>query len=78
VTSTKLKVTGIDVFSAGDFTGGPGCDDIVLHDRGRRLQEARAGRQPLVGAVLYGDTADGAWYFQLMKDGQDIHECATT
>ena len=47
LTSTKLKVTGIDLFSAGDFTGGEGTEEIVLADPGaRRLQEARAqGRQ---------------------------------
>jgi nitrite reductase (NADH) large subunit len=32
----------------------------------------------IVGAVLYGDTVDGSWYFQLMKDRQDMHDCATT
>ena len=47
VTSTKLKVTGVDLFSAGDFSGGEGTEDIVLADPGaRRLQEARhQGRQ---------------------------------
>ena len=28
----------------------------------------------LVGGVMYGDTADGPWYFQLLKDGRDIHD----
>ncbi len=73
VTSTKLKVTGIDVFSAGDFSGGDGTEEIVLHDRQGGVYKRlvlRANR--IVGAVLYGDTADGAWYFQLMKDGQDV------
>ncbi|WP_018410866.1 nitrite reductase large subunit NirB [Methyloversatilis thermotolerans] len=75
VTSTKLKVTGIDVFSAGNFMGGPGCDDIVLHDpAGGVYKKLVLEGDRLVGACLYGDTADGAWYFQLIKDGQDIHE----
>ena len=75
VTSTKLKVTGIDLFSAGDFMGGDGMDEIVLHDpSGGVYKKLVVKNDILVGAVLYGDTADGAWYFQLVKDGQNIHE----
>jgi nitrite reductase (NADH) large subunit len=75
VTSTKLKVTGIDVFSAGDFAGADGTEDIVLHDPGLGIYKRLVLRgDKLVGAVLYGDTKDGAWYFQLLKDGQDIHD----
>ncbi len=75
VTSTKLKVTGIDVFSAGDFLGGKHCEEITLADPvgGVYKKLVLRGNQ-LVGAVLYGDTADGAWYFQLLKDSQDIHD----
>jgi len=75
VTSTKLKVTGIDVFSAGNFAGGDGTEDIVLHDPGAAVyKRAVVKDNKLVGAVMVGDTADGAWYFQLLKDAQDIHE----
>ncbi|BAL23172.1 nitrite reductase large subunit NirB [Azoarcus sp. KH32C] len=75
VTSTKLKVTGIDVFSAGDFTGGPDTEDIVLHDKqGGVYKRIVIKNNRIIGSVLYGDTADGTWYFQLMKDQQDIHE----
>ncbi len=73
VTSTKLKVSGIDVFSAGDFSGGDGAEDIVMRDAARGIYKrviVRADR--LVGAVLYGDTADGNWYFDLLKQGADI------
>ncbi len=73
VTSTKLKVTGVDVFSAGDFSGGPGTEDIVFRDAGRGVYKRivlQDGR--IKGAVLYGDTADGAWYFQLLKAGEDV------
>ncbi|APR03831.1 nitrite reductase large subunit NirB [Thauera chlorobenzoica] len=74
VTSTKLKVTGIDVFSAGEFAGGPGTEEIVLHDKQGGVYKRVVLRDDrIVGSVLYGDTADGSWYFQLMKDGQDIH-----
>jgi len=75
VTSTKLKVTGIDLFSAGNFMGGEGTDEIVLNDpSGGVYKKLVLKNDTLVGAVLYGDTADGAWYFQLVKDAQNIHE----
>ncbi|MGO9742660.1 MAG: nitrite reductase large subunit NirB [Roseiarcus sp.] len=71
--STKLKVTGIDLFSAGDFTGGNGADEIVLHDAGAGIYKRLVLRDNrLVGAVLYGDTGDGAWYFQQMREGVDV------
>jgi nitrite reductase (NADH) large subunit len=73
VTSTRLKVTGIEVFSAGDFIGGESCEDIVLRDAAAGVYKKlvlKDGR--LCGTVLYGDTGNGAWYFQLMRDGTDI------
>ena len=73
VTSTKLKVSGIDLFSAGDFSGGEGTEDIVLRDAHRGIYKRLVvADDKLIGAVLYGDTADGNWYFQLLKDGTDI------
>lgn len=73
VTSTKLKVTGIDLFSAGDFLGGDGCETIVYKDPGQGIYKKLVVKDNRVrGAVLYGDTVDGAWYFQLMRDGTDI------
>ena len=73
VTSTKLKVSGIDLFSAGDFSGGEGTEDIVLRDAHRGIYKRLVvAGDKLIGAVLYGDTADGNWYFQLLKDGTDI------
>jgi len=75
VTSTKLKVTGIDLFSAGNFMGGEGMDEIVLNDpAGGVYKKLVLKNDVLVGAVLYGDTADGSWYFQLVKDGRNVHE----
>jgi nitrite reductase (NADH) large subunit len=75
VTSTKLKVTGIDLFSAGDFSGGEGTEDIVLKDpNGGVYKRLILKGNKLEGAVLYGDTIDGAWYFQLMREGTDVSE----
>jgi nitrite reductase (NADH) large subunit len=72
-TATKLKVTGVDLFSAGDFAEGPGREDIVFRDPGRGVYKRLVieGDQ-LLGAVLYGETGDGAWYFDLIKQGTDI------
>jgi len=73
VTSTKLKVSGIDVFSAGDFSGGDGCEDIVLRDASRGVYKRVIVKDDrIVGAVLYGDTADGSWYFDLLRKQEDI------
>ncbi len=73
VTSTKLKVSGIDVFSAGDFSGGADAEDIVLRDAARGIYKRVVVKDDrIVGAVLYGDTADGNWYFDLLKKQEDV------
>ncbi len=73
MTSTKLKVTGIDLFSAGNFTGGDDFEEIVFQDAGRgSYKKLTLKDNKLAGAVLYGDTLDGAWYFELMRDGTDV------
>jgi nitrite reductase (NADH) large subunit len=75
ILSTKLKVTGIDLFSAGDFTGGEGAEEIVMHDAmGSVYKKLVIKDNKLVGGVMYGDTVDGSWYLQLLRDKQDIHE----
>ena len=80
VTSTKLKVTGIDLFSAGDFRSSVEAADeereeIVLHDAvGGVYKKLVIKNNKIIGSVLYGDTADGAWYFQMLRDGKAIHE----
>ncbi len=73
VLSTRLKVSGVDVFSAGRFAGGDGCEDIVFRDAARGVYKRvviEEGR--VAGAVLFGDAADGGWYFDLMKSGRDV------
>jgi nitrite reductase (NADH) large subunit len=73
VTSTKLKVAGLDVFSAGDFSSGGGAEDIVMRDAARGVYKRVVVKDDrVVGAVLFGDTADGNWYFDLLKSGRDI------
>jgi len=71
--STKLKVTGIDLFSAGQFMGGEGCDEIVLSDpQGGVYKKLVIKDDKLVGACLYGDTVDGSWYFKLLREGRSV------
>ncbi|MEQ9335410.1 nitrite reductase large subunit NirB [Thalassobaculum sp.] len=73
VTSTKLKVTGIDLFSAGDFADAEDRQEIVLRDAARGVYKRLVLRNDrIIGVVLYGDTGDGAWFFQLLKDATDI------
>ncbi len=73
LTSTKLKVTGIDLFSAGDFLGGEGTEELVLSDPFAGVYKKLVIKDDkLVGACLYGDTVDGSWYFKLLRDGRSI------
>tara|TARA_R110002033_G_scaffold154_2_gene1640 strand:+ start:41763 stop:44270 length:2508 start_codon:yes stop_codon:yes gene_type:complete len=75
VTATKLKVSGINLFSAGDFSGGDDTEDIVMRDASRGVYKRVVVKgDRLIGAVLYGDTADGSWYFDLLKRQEDISD----
>ena len=63
LTSTKLKVTGIDLFSAGDFMGSEGSEEIIMSDPfGGVYKKLVIKDDKLVGACMYGDTVDGSWY----------------
>ena len=73
LTSTKLKVTGIELFSAGDFAAGPGTQSITLDDPTTgSYRKLVLKNDVLVGTCLYGDTADGAWYLQLIREGRNV------
>ena len=75
ITSTKLKVTGVDLFSAGNFTGDNGTNEIVMHDvTGGRYKKLVLNKDTLIGAVMYGDTKDSSWYFQMIRDGKNVAE----
>jgi nitrite reductase (NADH) large subunit len=71
--ATNLKVSGVNVFSAGDFMEGPSDDVLTFEDEGAHTYKklvVRKGR--LMGAVLVGDTADALWYLDLIRTGADI------
>jgi len=82
LTSTKLKVTGIDLFSAGDFMGNNGgasqglaedTEEIILSDPHDGVYKKLVIRNDqLVGACLFGDTVDGSWYFKLLREGRNV------
>jgi nitrite reductase (NADH) large subunit len=73
VLSTRLKVTGIDLFSAGDFLSDEDSEEIVFRDRARNVYKKLVMRDDrLVGAVLYGDVLDGGWYFQLLREARPL------
>lgn len=72
-TPTRLKVTGIELYSVGDFIGGAGTEDLVLRDPRRGVYKRLVlDGERLVGAVLYGDVADGPWYFELIQQRRNI------
>ncbi|KQZ15343.1 nitrite reductase [Mesorhizobium sp. Root554] len=78
-TPTKLKVTGIDLYSIGDFADGEDREEIILRDASSGiykrviLQDNR-----IIGTVLFGETGDGAWFNDLKKKQTDISEIRDT
>ena len=77
--ATKLKVTGVNLFSAGDFAAGDDRQDIVLRDAAQGIYKRLVLKDDkIIGVVLYGDTADGTWFYQQLKDGTDISEMRDT
>ena len=74
VLATNLKVSGVNVFSAGDFMGATaGTEEIVLSDPGLGVYKKLVIAQDrLLGAVLFGDTADGPWYLDLIRSGASV------
>jgi nitrite reductase (NADH) large subunit len=71
--AANLKVTGVQLFSAGAFMDGDGSEQILLRDPSKGVYRkliVREGR--LAGAVLFGDVADSAWYLDLIRSGESV------
>jgi len=78
-TATKLKVTGVDLFSVGDFAEGDDRDEIVLRDANAGIYKRIILKDDkIIGTVLYGETSDGAWLNDLKKKGTDVSEMRDT
>jgi nitrite reductase (NADH) large subunit len=73
VLATNLKVSGVPVFSAGDFIGAPGTTSAILEDRGAgAYRKLVFDGSRLVGCVLVGEADDALWYLDLIRAGADI------
>ena len=78
-TPTKLKVTGVDVYSVGDFADGEDREEIVLRDAAAGVYKRLIVRDNrIIGAVLFGDTGDGPWFGDLQKQQVDIADIRET
>ncbi len=79
MTSTKLKVTGIDLFSAGEFNEEEGDEILQMQDVASGIYKKLVLRDNVIkGAVMFGDTMDGTWYFSLMRDATNIADFRKT
>ncbi|MDP3896854.1 MAG: nitrite reductase large subunit NirB [Mesorhizobium sp.] len=78
-TPTKLKVTGIDLYSLGDFADGEDRDEIVLRDASAGIYKRIVLKENrIIGTVLFGETSDGAWFADLQKKATDISQMRET
>lgn len=73
VTATQLKVTGINLFSAGDFNGDAQSEIVFYHDPSRHIYKKLVLKNnKIIGSLLYGDITDGNWYFSLLNEQKNI------
>src|SRR6202453_3114059 len=73
VVATNLKVSGVSVFSAGDFVGAEGSETILLSDAGRgTYKKLVISEGRLTGAVLVGDVESALWYLELIRTREPV------
>ena len=78
-TATRLKVTGINLYSAGDFADGDDREEIVLRDATAGVYKRLILRDDrIVGTVLYGDTGDGPWFYDMLTSSADTRDMRDT
>ena len=76
---TRLKVSGIEMFSAGEFIGDKTTEDVVLRDAARGIYKRLVLRDnKLVGVLCFGDARDAGWYFNLLREGGDLGDLRDT
>ncbi len=72
-TATKLKVTGIQLFSVGNFLGDEQSESLHFTDPALGIYKKLVIKaNKLIGVVLYGETADGSWYQELLEKQENI------
>ena len=73
ITATKLKVTGVDLFSAGNFIASEDSSELTFHDTSKQTYKKIVLRDGKIeGLVLYGEVADAPWYLDLLRKGEDV------
>jgi len=78
-TPTRLKVTGVDLYSAGDFAEAEDREEIVLRDASSGVYKRLILKDnTIIGVVLYGETGDGPWFFDHIKKATDVSEMRDT
>ncbi len=78
-TATQLKVTGVSLYSAGDFAEAEDREEIVLRDASSGVYKRLVLKNDkVIGAVLYGDTGDGPWFFDMVRKGTDTRDMRDT
>lgn len=76
--STRLKISGVDLFSAGDYLGDETTEDLILLDEKVGIYKKLViYNDKIIGIVLYGDTNDASWYLKLLKENTDISDLRT-
>lgn len=76
--STRLKISGVDLFSAGDYLGDVTTEDLILLDEKAGIYKKLViYEDKIIGIVLYGDTSDASWYLKLLKENTDISDLRT-
>lgn len=77
-TATKLKVSGVNLFSAGDVNitaqeGEAPIEKLIYQDDSNNIYKMlNLQGNKLVSAVMYGDVTDGSWFFELIQNKTDI------
>ncbi len=78
-TATQLKVTGVSLYSAGDFAEADDREEIVLRDASAGVYKRLVLKDNrIMGAVLYGETSDGGWFFDMLRRGTDVSDMRET
>jgi len=76
--STRLKISGVDLFSAGDYLGDETTETLILLDEKVGIYKKLViYNNKIIGMVLYGETADASWYLKLLKEETDISDLRT-